>query len=85
MFSGFIGSSLSFFIRMELSSGSKVYLLDDQYNVIVTAHAIVMIFLCAYVLLFCLLPCQESGLVQCSVKIVTYPKGKPEGDHSMSL
>jgi len=43
---GFIGSALSIIIRLELSSGGKVYLMGnyDQYNVVVTAHGIVMIF-----------------------------------------
>ena len=45
-FSGLIGSALSIIIRLELSSGGKVYLMGnyDQYNVVVTAHGIVMIF-----------------------------------------
>jgi len=45
-FAGFIGSALSIIIRLELSSGGKVYLMGnyDQYNVVVTAHGIVMIF-----------------------------------------
>jgi len=45
-FSGFIGSALSVIIRLELSSGGKVYLMGhyDSYNVVVTAHGIVMIF-----------------------------------------
>ena len=45
-FAGFIGTALSIIIRLELSSGGKVYLLGnyDQYNVVVTAHGIVMIF-----------------------------------------
>ena len=45
-FAGLIGSSLSFIIRMELSSGGQIYLLGEhnQYNVVITAHAIVMIF-----------------------------------------
>ena len=39
-FAGFIGSALSIIIRLELSSGGKVYLMGnyDQYNVVVTAH-----------------------------------------------
>lgn len=45
-FAGIIGSALSIIIRLELSSGGKVYLMGnyDQYNVVVTAHGIVMIF-----------------------------------------
>jgi hypothetical protein len=44
--SGLIGTALSFIIRMELSSGGKVYLMGsyDQYNVVITAHGLVMIF-----------------------------------------
>jgi len=44
--SGFVGSALSFLIRMELSSGGNVYLMGnyDQYNVIITAHGLIMIF-----------------------------------------
>lgn len=45
-FSGLVGTALSFIIRMELSSGGKVYLMGsyDQYNVVITAHGLVMIF-----------------------------------------
>ena len=45
-FAGLIGTALSIIIRLELSSGGKVYLMGnyDQYNVVVTAHGIVMIF-----------------------------------------
>ena len=45
-FSGLIGSTLSFLIRLELSGTGNIYFLGDyhQYNVIVTAHAIIMIF-----------------------------------------
>lgn len=39
-----IGSGLSLLVRLELTSGGKVYFLDDQYNVMVTAHGLVMIF-----------------------------------------
>jgi cytochrome c oxidase subunit I len=41
-----IGTALSIIIRLELSSGGKVYLMGnyDEYNVVVTAHGIVMIF-----------------------------------------
>jgi len=44
--SGLIGTALSFIIRMELSSGGKVYLMGnyDQYNVVITAHGLIMIF-----------------------------------------
>ena len=45
-FSGLIGSALSIMIRIELSSGGKIYFLGhlDQYNAVVTAHALLMIF-----------------------------------------
>jgi cytochrome c oxidase subunit 1 len=45
-FSGLLGSSLSFLIRLELSSQGPVYFLNNntQYNVVITAHAILMIF-----------------------------------------
>ena len=45
-FAGLIGTALSIIIRLELSSGGKVYLMGnyDEYNVVVTAHGIVMIF-----------------------------------------
>ena len=45
-FSGLLGSSLSFLIRLELSSQGAVYFLNNntQYNVVITAHAILMIF-----------------------------------------
>jgi cytochrome c oxidase subunit 1 len=44
--SGIIGTALSLFIRLELSSPSNYFLLGNQqlYNVLVTAHAFIMIF-----------------------------------------
>jgi cytochrome c oxidase subunit 1 len=45
-FSGVIGTALSLFIRLELSSPSNYFLLGNHqlYNVLVTAHAFIMIF-----------------------------------------
>ena len=45
-FAGVVGSLLSFFIRLELSSpGSQFFLKNFQlYNVVITAHAFIMIF-----------------------------------------
>ena len=44
--SGVIGTALSLFIRLELSSPSNYFLLGNHqlYNVLVTAHAFIMIF-----------------------------------------
>jgi cytochrome c oxidase subunit 1 len=44
--SGVIGTALSLFIRLELSSPSNFFLLGNHqlYNVLVTAHAFIMIF-----------------------------------------
>jgi cytochrome c oxidase subunit 1 len=44
--SGIIGTALSLFIRLELSSPSNYFLLGNHqlYNVLVTAHAFIMIF-----------------------------------------
>jgi heme/copper-type cytochrome/quinol oxidase subunit 1 len=46
IFSGIIGSFLSLFIRIELTSpGSQFFLQNFQlYNVVITAHAFIMIF-----------------------------------------
>jgi len=46
IFSGILGTVLSFMIRLELSApGIQVFMGDHQfYNVIVTAHAVIMIF-----------------------------------------
>lgn len=45
-FSGIIGTTLSIFIRLELSHpGNQIFLSNYQfYNVVVTAHAFIMIF-----------------------------------------
>lgn len=42
VFSGLLGSSLSFIMRLELSAGGSVYLMgqDHIYNVVITAHAL---------------------------------------------
>lgn len=55
-FSGQIGSAQSQIIRMEQSSGGKVYQMgsNDDYNVIITGHGIVMIF-------FMVMPIQIGG------------------------
>nr|YP_010953248.1 cytochrome c oxidase subunit I [Aoteapsyche colonica]WMQ76503.1 cytochrome c oxidase subunit I [Aoteapsyche colonica] len=44
IWSGLIGSSLSFIIRMELSTPGSFIGNDQIYNVIVTSHAFIMIF-----------------------------------------
>lgn len=46
LFSGLLGSSLSFIMRLELSAGGDVYLMGQNhiYNVLITAHALLMIF-----------------------------------------
>ena len=46
LFSGFVGTALSFIIRLELSAPGTQYLHGDNqlYNVIVTSHAFLMIF-----------------------------------------
>ncbi len=46
LFSGFIGTSLSFLIRLELTSPGVQYLYGDNqlYNTLVTSHALLMIF-----------------------------------------
>lgn len=45
-FSGLLGTSLSFLIRLELSAEGDVYFLSNhtQYNVVVTAHALLKVF-----------------------------------------
>jgi heme/copper-type cytochrome/quinol oxidase subunit 1 len=44
-FSGLVGSTLSFMIRLELSGGGNVYFLGaHDYNVTITGHALLMIF-----------------------------------------
>jgi heme/copper-type cytochrome/quinol oxidase subunit 1 len=47
LFSGLIGSALSFLIRFELAFSGQVWFMGvlDQYNVTITAHAIEMIFM----------------------------------------
>jgi len=44
--SGIIGTALSIFIRLELSSPANLFLVGNHqlYNVLVTAHAFIMIF-----------------------------------------
>lgn len=46
VFASFVGSFLSFLIRLELASGGKVCFLGnfDMYNTVITAHAVAMIF-----------------------------------------
>lgn len=46
VFSGLLGSALSFIMRLELSAGGDVFLMGQYhvYNVVITAHAILMIF-----------------------------------------
>lgn len=46
LFAGFIGTSLSFLIRLELASPGNQYLQGNGqlYNTIVTGHALLMIF-----------------------------------------
>jgi heme/copper-type cytochrome/quinol oxidase subunit 1 len=46
MFAGFVGTALSFLIRLELSAPGAQFLHGDNqlYNVIVTSHALLMIF-----------------------------------------
>ena len=85
--SGIVGSSLSFKIRLELKSGGEVYFLGEnhQYNVVITGHALLKIFLCAYVLLFCLNTYHILEFSQYSIKELTYLDPKGEGDHSMSV
>jgi len=43
-FSGILGATLSFEIRMELSGPGSMLYNNQLYNVIVTAHAFIMIF-----------------------------------------
>jgi len=46
LFSGVIGTALSFFIRLELAVPGNSFLIGNHqlYNVLVTAHAFIMIF-----------------------------------------
>jgi len=46
LFSGVIGTALSFFIRLELAVPGNSFLMGNHqlYNVLVTAHAFIMIF-----------------------------------------
>nr|QYF07843.1 cytochrome c oxidase subunit I [Proceratium itoi] len=44
MWSGMLGSSMSFIIRLELSSCNSIINNDQIYNTIITSHAFIMIF-----------------------------------------
>ena len=56
LFSGILGTTLSIIIRWELAApGNQILMGNHQtYNVLVTAHALVMIFFCAYGVLYSL-------------------------------
>lgn len=85
-FSGIIGTTLSIFIRWELSApGNQILLGNYQlYNVIVTAHALIMIFLCATEILSTM-HTKYARTITMSFKLFEWPLSKNKiGESSMS-